>query len=212
VVDINATTILQRLVPDRIMGRVFGASESAVIGSMALGSLAMPLLIATVGLRGGLGLIAGLVSAIVVVGIPVLRRIDRTVLAPAGLELLRGVTMFAPLGEPVLERLARALVRIEAPTGTVVIREGEAGDRFYLIEDGEVEVTKAGRVLSRLGPGDFFGEIALLRDVPRTATVAAASPVVLQALEREDFLPAVTGHGDARDVAEAAVVRRLGLL
>ena len=113
-VDINAYTILQRTVPDEVMGRVFGAMESAVIGAMAGGALLMPLLIETVGLRAGLAVVGGAVTAVVFIALAGLRRIDVTALAPAGLELVRRISIFTALPEPILERLARALERVEA--------------------------------------------------------------------------------------------------
>lgn len=212
VVDINVFTILQRVVPDEVMGRVFGAMESAYIGSMALGALAMPILIETVGLRTGLAVIGISVSVMAILGFGGLRRIDATVLAPAGLDLLRGVEMLARLPEPIIERLARALAPAQATSGEVVIREGDAGDKVYFIESGSVEVTKEGRHIAHLGPGEIFGEIALLRAVPRTATVTATSDSTFQTLERDVFLPAVTRQREAHESAESAVTRRLAML
>lgn len=211
-VDINAYTILQRTVPDEVMGRVFGAMESAIIGAMACGALVMPLLIETIGIRAGMAVLGGAVSLTVLLALGGLRRIDATVLAPPGLGLLRGISIFAPLPEPILERLARALIPIEAPAGAVVITEGHEGDRVYIIEQGTVVVTKEDRWVAQLGPGDFFGEIALLRDVPRTATVTAETDIVLQALDRDVFIPAVTGHHDFQEVAETAMATRLAML
>ena len=212
VVDVNGYTILQRLAPPETMSRVFGAMESAVIGGMALGALLMPALISTVGLRWGLVVVGAGVTATVVLGTKGLRRIDLTALAPAGLELLRGVSLLSMLPEPTLERLARALERVDAAPGDVVIREGDSGDRFYVIESGTVEVTKEGRHVATLGPGDFVGEIALLRNVQRVATVTATSDAILQALDRATFIPAVTGQGEFRDAAEAAMTTRLAML
>ena len=211
-VDINAYTILQRTVPDEVMGRVFGAMESAIIGAMALGALVMPLLIETVGIRAGLAVLGGAVAVVVLLSLAGLRRIDATVLAPAGLDLLRKIAIFAPLPESIIERLARSLQPVEATAGSVVIREGDEGDLFYVIEEGTVAVSKEGRWVAQLGPGDFFGEIALLRDVPRTATVTAETDVLLQALERDVFIPAVTGHHDFQEVAETAMATRLAML
>jgi MFS family permease len=212
VVDINVFTILQRVVPDEIMGRVFGAMESAYVGSMALGALAMPLLIETIGLQGGLAVIGIGVSLMAIAGFPGLRRIDATVLAPPGLGLLRGIEMLSRLPEPIIERLARALVPATAAAGEVVIREGNAGNTVYFVESGSVEVTKEGRHIAHLGPGEIFGEIALLRAVPRTATVVATSDATFQTLERDVFIPAVTRQREAHESAEAGVSRRLAML
>jgi MFS family permease len=211
-VDVNAYTILQRAVPDEVMGRVFGAMGSAVIGAMALGSLLMPILIKAIGLRPGLLVLGGTVVAIALVALTGLRRIDTTVLAPAGLDLLRRVSILAPLPEPIIERLARALDPVDAGAGDVIITEGDEGDRVFIIETGEVIVSKNGRFVARLGSADIFGEIALLRDVPRTATVTAATDVRLYALERDSFLPAVTGHHDVEELAETAMTTRLAML
>jgi MFS family permease len=212
VVDVNAYTILQRIIPEGTMARVFGAMESAVIGGMAIGALAMPGLINTIGLRWGLVVIGSSVTVLVVVGMPGLHRIDLVVQPPSSLGLLRGVPLLELLPEPILDALARATTRVEAATGDVVIREGESGDLFYVIESGEVEVTKEGRHVATLGSGDYFGEIALLRDVPRTATVTALSDTVLQALDRATFVPAVTGQGEFQEAAETAMTTRLAML
>lgn len=212
VVDVNAYTILQRIAPEETMARVFGAMESAVIAGMAVGALLMPALIATVGLRLGLVVVGGGVSLSVLLGAAGLRRIDLVALAPPGLELLRGVPLLALLPESTLERLARALVPVTASAGEVVIREGDHGDRFYVIESGEVEVTKDGRHVASLGPGDFVGEIALLREVPRTATVTATAATVLQSLDRDHFIPAVTGQRTFSEAADVAMTVRLAML
>jgi MFS family permease len=211
-VDINGFTIIQRIAPDETMSRVFGALESAAIGGMAVGALLMPLLIGTVGTRWGLAIVGGAVAAIVLASPAALRRIDAVALVPPGLDLLRSVDLLAPLPEPILDRLARALIRVELAEGDVVIREGDHGDRFYVVESGSVTVSKEGRFVTDLGPGDYVGEIALLRDVPRTATVTATAPTVLQALDREHFLPAVTGHDEFIDAADSVMTARLAML
>jgi len=128
------------------------------------------------------------------------------------LELLRGLPLFAPLAPATLEHLARSLVRVPAPAGTDVTRQGDVGDRFYLVDEGEVEVTSDREVLATLGPGDYFGEIALLRDVPRTATVSALTDASLLALERDEFVSAVSGHPASLEAADAVVAARLGHL
>jgi MFS family permease len=209
VVDVNASTIVQRLAPERVMGRVFGALESALIGTMALGSLVMPLLIAVVGLRWGLAVIGVGVGVLTLPAFGRLRRLDLSLREPEGLALVRATAIFAPLAPDVLEALARQTLVVQAPAGLAIVSEGEVGDRFYIIESGQVQVTQGDRVLRVEGPGDVFGEIALLRDVPRTATVTALEDTVLRALEREHFLAAVTGNADAQTAAEDIVARRL---
>lgn len=212
VVDVNAYTILQRITPEGTMARVFGAMESAVIGGMALGALLMPALISWIGLRWGLAVIGASVSGLVVLGVPSLHKIDLVIEPPTSLGLLRGVPLLALLPEPTLEALARSAVRVEAAPGEAVIREGEPGELFYIVESGDVEITKEGRHVAALGAGDYFGEIALLRDVPRTATVTAKRETVLQALDRATFVPAVTGQGDFLEAAETAMTTRLAML
>jgi len=211
-VDVNAYTIVQRVAPAEVMGRVFGALESLLTVGMALGALVMPLLIELVGLRTGLAIVGGSVTLAGLAGFAGLRRIDETALAPAGLDLVRGVPLLAVLPPPVQERLAHVLVPATFAAGEVVIREGDRGDRFWIIERGEAVVSIAGETVRQLGAGDSFGEIALLRDVPRTATVQAGDEdLVLQGLDRDEFLPAVTGHGEASEVADAVVERWLAL-
>ena len=209
-VDANGYTIVQRLAPAEVMGRVFGGLESLMIAGMALGALLMPILIDTIGLRSGLLVLGGSIALVALAGFAGLRRIDDTALAPAGLPLMRGVPMLAVLPAPVLERLAHVLVPATLPAGSRVFQEGDPADRFWIIERGHALVSIDGEHVRRLGPGDGFGEIALLRDVPRTATIDAADEeLVLQGLDRDDFIAAVTGHGEAHEVADATIDRWL---
>lgn len=205
IVDVNAYTILQRLVPDEVMGRVFGAMESAIIGGMALGALLMPFLIHTVGLRTGLVILGSAITVVAALGISGLRRIDRVALAPEGLELLRSVSILGMLPENVLERLARSAKLVTVPGGQMVFSEGDAGDLFYVIETGTADVSIAGKVVNSLVVGDSFGEIALLRNIPRTASITATSDLTVRTIGRDRFIAAVTGHGDAADQAELVI-------
>ncbi len=205
VADIAALTLFQRIVPDHVLGRVLGVLEGLLLGAIGLGGLAAPLCIALVGTRPSL-IAAGVllpVATLLVAGR--LAAIDRTTAAPAHTALLRGVPLLGVLPEPVLEFLASSAVPSSARAGDAIVSEGETGDRFYVIESGEVEIL--GRTF---GPGESFGEIALLRDVPRTATVTAVTRVELVTLEREIFVPAVTGHGPTHASAEQIVAERLG--
>ena len=151
-VDVNAYTIIQRVTPTEVMGRVFGALESLLTGGMAIGALLMPVLINTVGLRAGLAVIGGAITVLAIAGLPVLRRLDTTVLAPPGLALLRGVPMLAILPPPVIERLAHVLVPLEVPPNGVVFREGDPGDRFWVIEGGEARSASASAPSARWDP------------------------------------------------------------
>jgi MFS family permease len=210
VVDVNVFTVIQRLTPDAVLGRVFGAFETCLIGTMALGSAIAPLMLHLWGLRTTVGVLGVVIGLIAVLGYPRMRALDRRLEAPAGLPLLQAIPMFAPLHPVTVDALARALVRVEVPPAEVIVHEGDESDLFYVIESGRVQVTAAdGHVLREEGPGEYFGEIGLLRDVPRTATITAMEPTVLLALEREEFLGAVTGQGEARRLAEDVVVRRL---
>ena len=169
----------------------------------------MPLLIATVGLRTGLLVMAVGVTALVLVSTRGLAHVDRVALAPDGLESLLAVPMLAVLPEHVIERLARTSGQVSVPAGRAVFEQGDEGDLFYIVESGEVEVSKVGQPVARLGSGGSFGEIALLRDVPRTATVIAITDVVARTIERRHFLAAVTGHADASEQAELVVGRNM---
>ena len=139
-----------------------------------------------------------------------LRRVDASARVPAEpLGLLRAIPIFTPLPAPVLERLATGAVAVHVPAGETVFAQGDRGDRFYAIESGRAGVSIDGAETRELGPGEFFGEIALLRDVPRTATVRALGGLQLYAVERDDFIAAVTGHAPSLDAAQSVVAMRL---
>jgi MFS family permease len=209
VADVNASTILQRTTEDSVLGRVFGALDTALIASMGLGAAAMPLLIDVLGFQWALAALALIVSAAVFPAFPRLGRMDVALREPAELVLLRRMPLFAPLEPKALEAIVGQLLRVEVPAGETVIREGEEGDRFYVIESGALVATFQDRELSHMGPGDPFGEIALLHDVPRTATVTADADSVLLALERADFLATVTGSAEVNTRAEDLASRRI---
>ena len=125
------------------------------------------------------------------------------------ISLLRSLPLFAPLGAPELEGLAHGLEETSVPAGTSVVREGEPGDRFYVVAEGELEVDSGGRELRQLQRGDGFGEIALLRDVPRTATVTARTDSRLYALGKARFLASVGSHPRATREADRLIRERL---
>jgi CRP-like cAMP-binding protein/Na+/melibiose symporter-like transporter len=212
-VDVSAFTLLQRAVSDDVLARVFGALQSLMVGTIGLGSILAPLLIELVGSRGALLATGALLPILAALLWRRLVALDERSVAPTReLELLRGIEIFHPLPAPVLEGLAGAMVPMHVEAGREIVREGEAGDRFYVIESGEVEVLGEGRVINEEGPGEYFGEIALLREVPRTATVRAKTDVELRALERDDFIAAVTGHAESAEAADSVIATRLSSL
>jgi len=206
-VDISAITLLQRAVPNDVLGRVVGVVDGVVLAALGIGSIAAPLLVDAFGARAAIVIVGAALPVAAAVSWPVLRGLDDRLREPARAALLRRVEFLASLPPALREQLAATLVEVRHPAGGTVIQQGEPGDRFYVVEEGEVEIE--GNVL---GPGASFGEIALLRDVPRTATVTAKTDVVLQAVERDDFLAAVTGHEESSAAADAVIARRLGEL
>ena len=208
-VNLGLETIPQRLAPSHAISRVYAAVESIAIAAMALGSLMAPLLIHLFGTSASLVGLGVLVTAYAVSTLPRLRLLDKRLTAPEGLDALRTVPIFEPLHPSVLEEMAHQLESLTFAAGEAVVREGDVADRFYVIAEGEVEVSHGDVVVRRETAGDFFGEIGLLRDVPRTATVTAVTDVRLWALDRADFLGAVTGTGAARVAAEDIVSRRI---
>jgi MFS family permease len=207
--NVGGYTLLQRLVPDQVLARVFGVLETLVMVTVALGAIVTPLLIDAVGLRATLVGTGAILPVLALLNLRRLRRIDDiTGIPDRELALLAGVDLFAPLPGPALERVARRLTPAHAPAGEAIVRQGDAGDRFYLVGSGVVEVSADRRTLERLGPGSYFGEIALLRAVPRTATVTAVTDCELFTLGRDDFVATLTAHARSGETAAAVVAAR----
>lgn len=208
--DVAGRTLLQRTAPPDVLARVFGVLEGLTMVGLAAGSLLAPALVAIGGARAAFLGLAALLPLLALASARQLSRIDRRADVPVvELALLRSMPLFASLPVPALERLARSLEAVAAPAGTVVVRKGEPGDRFYAVAAGKFSVDRGTRDAVALGRGDCFGEIALLRDVPRTATVTAVEDSLVYALAREPFLEAVTGHVSVRRAADALVRERV---
>ncbi len=210
--DVAGRMILQRATPDAVLARVLGGLEGIGLAGLAIGSVLVPPLVAILGIQG-MFVVASLILPLgVAASWAGLSRIDRRAHVPVReLDLLRRTRIFAMLPPPQLESVARRARWITVEPGEVVIREGDVGDRYYVLESGRMRVSHGDvelRIVS--SPGDGFGEIALLRDVRRTATVTAVEACVLLALERVDFLEAVTGHEQAHRVVEQVVRERSG--
>jgi hypothetical protein len=209
-VEVAARTLMQRLGSDETLARVFGALETARLTAMALGSIAVPLAIGTMGIRGALLLLSAVMPAFALARWGALRSFEAGApVAERPYALLRADPIFAPLPVAAVERLSQDAVSIEIETGDEVICEGDAGDRFSLIDRGEVEVSQSSIVKGTQRAGDSFGEIALLRDVTRTATVRATQATKLWAVEREAFIAAVTRHPRSLQAARGVAAGRV---
>jgi hypothetical protein len=207
--DVAGRTLLQRIARPDALARVFGLLEGVSMAGLAVGSIAAS---AFVGLAGGRGAFVCLAALLPLSAVLVLRSVlsaDSSVLPVVEMARLRALPIFGPLGAAALEGIARALEPVAASAGDAVISEGEPGDRFYVVADGALDVSVGGEQVGVLERGDCFGEIALLRDVPRTATVTARSPVLLDALDKSAFLAAVTGHDPSARAADELVHQRL---
>jgi MFS family permease len=212
-VDVAALTLLQRAAPDEVLARVFGVIESLLVGAIGLGAILAPVLVSAFGADGALIATGAFLAVLAVASWPRLARIDAEVAVPEReLALLMNLPLFAPLPAATVEHLARSLQPVRVVAGEQIVREGEPGDRFYIVASGEVEVAADGKPLRTLGPGEHFGEIALLRAVPRTATVVARQDGELLTLDRDEFVAAVTGHPESREAADAVIGARLGTL
>jgi MFS family permease len=203
--DVAAFTLLQRGVPRSDRMAVFGVLEAVASLGVAAGGAVAPVLLGAFGDRGALA-IAGAILPVAAVALWArIHRVDREAVLPERqLRLLRGLPLFAPLSLTALERLAEAVHPVRYDAGATILREGERGREYFVIAAGEVEVSAGGRPMGTATAGDGFGEIALLRDVPRTATVVARTPVELECVHSDDFLAAVAGPTSA--AAAAAVV------
>jgi len=207
--DVGCRSLLQRSTPSEVLGRVFGLLEGMTMAGLAAGSLLIPPLVALGGPKTAL-IGAGLSLPVLALLLArPLVAVDRSTRVPiVEIALLRSMPLFRPLPAPALEGVARALELLDLPAGTVIITTGEEGDRFYAIAEGEVEISRNGRAITRLGRGAGFGEIALLEDVPRTATVTARTDVRLYGLGKTPFLTAVTGHAATSQQASTIVATR----
>lgn len=198
-VDVLAITALQRQMPRAVMGRVFALLETGAYGAMVLGSFATAALLEATSLSTTLTVLGVFFVALSVACIRPLVRADRdNAAAVAALQpriaLLRRLDLFATVSRPALETVARALEEVDAEPGDVLVREGEPADALWILRSGRVAVSVSGAgPLPALAPDTYFGEIGLLRGIPRTATVAAAEPSTLYRLPAEPFLDAIRG-------------------
>lgn len=209
-IDLAGFTLIARMAPDEVLARVFGVLESLVAVFIGIGAVVASSMIAWFGVQTALIAIGLVCPVLAVAAWRRLRGLDRSVdVLDADIGLLQEVPMFHPLPLPAVEQLARGLEPVTVAADQVVFRQGDVGDRYYVIESGEADVVGDGRVVATLGPGEGFGEIALLRRTRRTATVVARSDLRLQALGSDRFLPVVLGYTPSAQEAAAVVDDRL---
>jgi MFS family permease len=203
-------TLNQRLAADDVLGRVLGVEETIDVIALGLGSI---LAAALVGLLDVAGAMIAAGAVLPLVALLAARRLAGTEAGAPVTErefgLVRRIPIFAPLPVAMLENLALRLTERRYGASATIVEQGEPGDAFFVIADGEVAVAIDGTVRRHMREGDFFGEIALLRDVPRTATVTAVGEVTALVLEREHFLAGVGAHARSAGAADAIARERL---
>src|SRR5918995_365464 len=208
-IETAGLTLMQRLTADDVLGRAFAVMESSYWLTTGLGAITAPAIVSLLGLRGALAALGCALPLVAVLRWSRLARFEAGATIPEdAFTLLRSVPIFAPLSIGTLENISSRLTEMGVPAGQAVVREGQAADRFYVIAEGAFDVSCLGGSFPSLADGDVFGEIALLRDVPRTATVTARTDGRVFALDRDAFLTAVGGHRfSARTVDKIASER-----
>jgi Cyclic nucleotide-binding domain/Major Facilitator Superfamily len=212
IVDVASITLLQRNAKGDLLPHALALLQTVFVLTVGTGTLLAPLLVSELGVRGALFATGAPLPLLAFVLTRRLRGLDeRPPEHVARIALLAGIPIFSPLTEAALEHLAAVLRPRVLGGGQTVFEQGDEGDEFYVVEEGEVEVRKDGERVATLGPGGYFGEIALLRDVPRTASIRTLGPARLLGLERGRFLATVTGNAASSDAADAIVGARIGL-
>ncbi len=211
-VDVASVTLLQRSASRELLPHALGLLQTVFVATVAAGTALAPVLASALGVRGAL-VVTGLILLVLVAAS--WRRVAlldaQTRRRSPYAALLDAIPIFSPLPDAALEQLAAALVPVALPAGEVVFEQGEPGeDGFYVVESGQIDVLRDGEHVATTGAGGYFGEIALLRDVPRTATIRTRTDVRLLRLDRGRFLAAVTGSAASADAADTVVLTRMG--
>lgn len=210
VADVYGYSIIHRLIPDHLLGRVWGAFWGSAAATQAIGAVAAAALINSVGIRTALVVTGAAMALIAGAAWLSLRTIDSEFAVDDDVvEVLHRCVLFAPLTRVALEQLARHAEPVDAPAGTTVVEQGASGDTFYVIASGELQALVDGQPARQMAAGDCFGEIAALQRSPRTATVVTLSDCRLLTITGDDFVLAVTGFKPAEYAAKALVDQRL---
>jgi MFS family permease len=209
-VDVGGFTLLARLAHDSVLARVCGAFEGIITLGVAAGALVTPLLITEFGTRAALAIVGVITPAAVLASWRSLRVLDRRMeVRDSDIALLQGVPMLRPLPEATIEQLAASLSYAQLPAGVAVFEQGDDGDVFYVIERGRANLFVDGEPVRALSSGEGFGEIALIGDRRRTASVCAATDLTLRGLERAVFVAAVAGYSQSAEAVHLVIDEHL---
>ena len=206
--DVGLVTLLQRACPYEMLSSVLGVLWGLAMAAVALGSIVAPKIDAGVGARTALVIVGVILPALALAFSRRLRRVDAMLRPTEGLDLVEAVPMFGPLSVAVKERLASSLTALCVAAGETIIRVGEPGDRFYIVRAGRLVIERDGIQVAQAERGDYFGEVALVQDVPRNATVRAVVRSELYALGRQAFVTAIVGHPAAAAAAQRVAAER----
>jgi predicted MFS family arabinose efflux permease len=203
ILDVSGITLIQRGIDDAVLARAFGVLEILAITAVGTGSIVGSQLVEHLTVNSALVVAGVILPALTAITFRHLRAVDDSADVPEReLRLLESTALFQALPPTTLERLAAHALPMSVAAGTEIVREGDTGDLFYVIASGRVAVSRSGRPVADLGPGDYFGEIALLEDVPRVASCLAEEDSELYTLTRERFVAAVSGNeSSAREIA-----------
>lgn len=208
--DVSFFSLMGRLVADEVLARVYGVLESLIAVAVGLGAMITPVVIDAAGIEGALIALGSVCPLLAAVYWPRLRALDRRIaIRERDIVLLREVPMLGTLPVVTIEQLARSLRRLTAAAGEVLCEQGRPADAFYVIGGGAAEVIRDGTLISTLGPGDYFGEIGLLRDIPRSATVRARTALYVAELPRDLFVPIVNGYSASAREADTVIEARI---
>lgn len=207
--DVVGRTLLQRTAPPHLMARAFGVVEGLRLWALAAGAAVAGAGVAVAGADVTALVLGVVVPVAVLAGLRPIRAVAGAGVDPEWVRSIMSLSMCSSLSLRAVEGVATAAVEVSLPVGATPIVEGETGDHLLGILSGAVVVSRGGIEVARLGPGDHVGEIALLRHVPRTATVTVVEAANVVRIDRDDFLEAVLDNPVAVGDLDDGVERRL---
>jgi predicted MFS family arabinose efflux permease len=217
VVDVLAVTAMQRALPSDVVARVFGAFNTLMLAAILVGSVGMSWVIAAFGVDAAIWVAGAGTFGLSLLGLPWLREMDRLgrerrqALAPR-IVLIESLDLFEQVPDGGLSQLASAAEEVDVSAGTAVVRQGEPANAFYIVASGRLSVSATSSSGERiaapdLGPGDYFGEIGLIEQIPRTADVVASTDVSLLRIEGSEFLDILTAAKPSSTIIDGAALR-----